>query len=110
MVLSPIRRARRAPPAGLASGAASPELGLWAGTQTRRIRPQPPADVSAGEESAREPTSVTHFLGTHGVSLWECGAAKPSQGSLEPGALRAAVSLGGQATAEGALLLPFASL
>ena len=58
-VLSPIRRTRRAPPAGLASGAASPELGLWAGTQTRRIRPQPPAHVSAGEESAREPTSLT---------------------------------------------------
>ena len=32
-VLSPIRRARRAPPAGLASGAASPELRLWAGTR-----------------------------------------------------------------------------
>ena len=48
-MLSPIRRARRAPPAGLASGAASPELRLWAGTQTRRIRPQPPAHVSAGE-------------------------------------------------------------
>ena len=109
-VLSPIRRARRAPPAGLASGAASPELRLWAGTQTRRIRPQPPAHVSAGEESAREPTSLTHFLGTHGVSLWECGDAKPSQGPLEPGALRAELCLGGQGTAEGALLLPFASL
>ena len=109
-VLSPIRRGRRAPPAGLASGAASPELGLWAGTQTRRIRPQPPAHVSAGEESAREPTSDTHFLGTHGVSLWECGAAKPSQGPLEPSALREGVTLGGQATAEGALVLPFASL
>ena len=101
---------RRAPPAGLASGAASPELGLWAGTQTRRIRPQTPAHVSAGEESAREPTSLTHFLGTHGVSLWECGDAKPSQGPLEPGALRAELCLGGQGTAEGALLLPFASL
>ena len=31
---------------------------------------QPPAHVSAGEESGGEPTSVTHFLGTHGVSLW----------------------------------------
>ena len=109
-VHSPIRRGRRAPPAGLASGAASPELGLWAGTQTRRIRPQTPAHVSAGEESAREPTSLTHFLGTHGVSLWECGDAKPSQGPLEPGALRAELCLGGQGTAEGALLLPFASL
>ena len=48
---------------------ASPELGLWAGTQTRRIRPQTPAHVSAGEESAREPTSVIHFLGTQGISL-----------------------------------------
>ena len=28
-VHSPIRRGLRAPPAGLASGAASPELGLW---------------------------------------------------------------------------------
>ena len=103
---SPIRRGRRAPPAGLASGAASPELGLWAGTQTRRIRPQPPANVSAGEESAREPTFVTHFLGTHGVSVWASGAANPSQGPLKPGALRAALSLGSQATAEGYLLLP----
>ena len=66
--------------------------------------------VSAGEESAREHMSLTHFLGTHRVSLWECGDAKPSQGPLEPGALRAALSLGGQATAEGALLMPFASL
>ena len=45
-----------------------------------------------------------------GVSLWECGDAKPSQGPLEPGALRAELGLGGQGTAEGALLLPFASL
>ena len=109
-VLSPIRRARRAPPAGLASGAASPEMGLWAGTQTRRIKPQTPAHVSAGEESAREPTSVIQFLGTQGISLRVCGAENPSQGIWEPGALRAVLSLGGQATAEGALLLPFASL
>ena len=106
---SPIRRGRRAPPAGLASGAASPELVLWAGTQTRRIRHQPPAHVSAGEESAREATSVTHFQGTHGVSLWVCGAAKPNQGPLEPGALRAALSLGSQATSEAALQLPLTS-
>ena len=79
-VHSPMRRGLRAPPAGLASRAASPELGMRAGTQTRRIRHQPPAHVSAGEESAREPTSLPHFLGTHGVSLWECGDAKPSQG------------------------------
>ena len=32
-----------------------------------------------------------------------CGAADPSQGTWEPGALRAALSLGGQATAGGAL-------
>ena len=32
-----------------------------------------------------------------------CGAADPSQGPWEPGALRAALSLGGQATAGGAL-------
>ena len=107
---SPIRRGRRAPPAGLASGAASPELVLWAGTQTPSIRPQPPAHVSAGEESAREPTSVTHSQGTHRDSLWLSGAADSSQGPWEPGVLRAALSLGGKATAEGALLLPFASL
>ena len=29
--------------------------------------------VTGSLESAREPTSLTHFLGTHGVSLWECG-------------------------------------
>ena len=66
--------------------------------------------VSAGEESAREHTSLTHFLGTHGVSLWECGDAKPSQGPLEPGARRAALNLGGQATAGGTLQFPFPSL
>ena len=58
----PIRRGSRAPPAGLASGAEFPELGLWAGTQTGRIRPEPLAHVSAGQESAREPTSVIHLL------------------------------------------------
>ena len=72
--------------------------------------PQPPAHVSAGEESAREPTSVTHSQGTHRDSLWLSGAADSSQGPWEPGVLRAALSLGGKATAEGALLLPFASL
>ena len=66
--------------------------------------------VSAGEESAREPTSVTHSQGTHRDSLWLSGAADSSQGPWEPGVLRAALSLGGQATAEGALLLPFDSL
>ncbi|RKX07144.1 hypothetical protein D9A57_11650, partial [Streptococcus agalactiae] len=38
------------------SGAACPELGLWAGVKTRRGRPQTAAHVSAGEESAREAT------------------------------------------------------
>ena len=109
-VHSPIRRGLRAPPAGLASGAASPELGLWAGTQTRRISPETPAHISAGEESAREPTSVIQFLGAHGISLWESGAEDPSQGPWEPGALRAVLNLGGQATAGGALLLPFPSV
>ena len=109
-VLSPIRRARRAPPAGLASGAASPELGLWAGTQTCRIRLQRLAHVSAREKSARETTSVIHCLGAHGLSLRVCGAEDPSQGPWEPGALRAALSLGGQATAGRALKLPFPSL
>ena len=100
-VHSPIRWGSRAPPAGLASGAASPELEVWARTQTGRIRPQPPADVSAGEESARKPRSVMHLLGAHGVSLRVCGAAVPSQGPWEPGALRAVLSLGGQANAGG---------
>ena len=109
-VHSSIRRGLRAPPAGLASGAASPELGLWAGTQTRSIRPQQPAHVSAGEEGARKPTSVIHFLGAHGISLWVCRAEDPSQGPWEPGALRAALSLGGHASAGGVLQLPFLSL
>ena len=68
------------------------------------------AHVSAGEESAREPTSVIHFLGTHGISLRVCGAENPSQGPWEPGALRVALNPGGQATAGGALQLPFPSL
>ena len=108
-VHSPIRQGLRAPPAGLASGAASPELGLWAGTQTRRISPETPAHISAGEESAREPTSVIQFLGAHGISLRESGAEDPSQGPWEPGALGAALILGGLETAGGALQLPFPS-
>ena len=62
-----------------------------------------PKDVSAGEESAREATCVRQLLGAQGVSLRVCGPADPSQGPWEPGALRAALSLGGQATAGGAL-------
>ena len=38
------------------------------------------------------------------------GAENPSQGTWEPGALRVALNLGGQATAGGALQLPFPSL
>ena len=108
-VHSASRRGRSAPPAGLGSGAACPELGLWAGAQTGRGRPQPAAHVSAGEESAREATCVGQLLGAQGVSLRVCGAADPSQGPWEPGALRSALSLGGQATAERALHLPFPS-
>ena len=44
------------------------------------------------------------------ILVFVCGAADPSQGPWEPGALRAALSLGGQATAGGALHLPFPSL
>ena len=77
---------------------------------TQRSLSPPQAHVSAGEERAREPTCVRQLLGAHRVSHRVCGAADPSKGPLEPGALRAALSLGGQATAEGALLLPFASL
>ena len=54
--------------------------------------------------------AITHSQGTHRDSLWLSGAADSSQGPWEPGVLRAALSLGGKATAEGALLLPFASL
>ena len=63
--------------------------------------------VSAGEESAREPTSVIHFMGAHAISPRLSGAEDPSQGPWEPGALRVALNLGGQATAGGALQLPF---
>ena len=63
--------------------------------------------VSAGEESAREPTCVRQLLGARRVSIWVCGAADTSQGPWEPGALLAALNLGVQATAGGALLLPF---
>ena len=54
--------------------------------------------------------SVMHLLGAHGVSLQVCGAADPSQGPWEPGALREALSLGCQATAGGAMQVPFPSL
>ena len=74
------------------------------------IRPESPEHVSAGEESAREPTSVIHILGAHGISLQVCEAEDPSQGPWEPGALRAALSLGGHASAGGVLQLPFPSL
>ena len=50
------------------------------------------------------------LLGAHGVSLRVCGAADHTQGPWEPGALRVALSLRGQATAGGALQLPFPSL
>ena len=101
------RWGRSAPPAGLGSGAACPELGLWAVAQAPRGRPQPAAHVSAGEESAREATCVRQLLGAQGVSLRECVAADKSPGPWEAGALRAALSLCGQATAGGALHLPF---
>ena len=53
------------PAAGLGSGAASPELGLWAGAQTGRGRPQPAAHPPAGEQRAREATCVRQLLGAH---------------------------------------------
>ena len=52
----------------------------------------------------------SHFLGTQGISLRVCGAENPSQGPWEPGALGAALILGGLETAGGALQLPFPSL
>ena len=108
-VLSPIRRARRAPPAGLASGAASPELRLWeeprhAGSGPNHLH------MSLLGRKVLGNLRLSHFLGTHRVSLRVCGFAKPSQGPMEPGAFREALSLGGQATAGGALKLPFPSL
>ena len=42
---------------------------------------------------------VRQLLGAQGVSLRVCGAADPSQGPWEPGALCAAMSLGGEANA-----------
>ena len=51
-----------------------------------------------------------HFLGTQGISLRVCGAENPSQGPWEPGALGAALILGGLEIAGGALQLPFPSL
>ena len=44
------------------------------------------------------------------ISLRVCGAENPSQGPWEPGALGAALILGGLETAGGALQLPFPSL
>ena len=46
---------------------------------------------------------VAFILGAVSCFVLYCGAADPSQGPWEPGALRAALSLGGQATAGGAL-------
>ena len=76
-VQSASRRGRSAPPAGLGSQAACPELGLWAGAETRRGRPQPAAHVSAWEESGREASCVRQLLGAHRVSLLVCGATEP---------------------------------
>ena len=83
---------------------------LTAGRQLRGTEPSSGLERDAGEESAREPTSVIHFLGTQGISLRVCGAENPSQGPWEPGALGAALILGGLETAGGALQLPFPSL
>ena len=102
-VHSASRWGRSGPPAILGSGAPCHELGLWAGAQAPRGRPQPAAHVSAGEESAREATCVSQLLGAQGVSLRVCGAADHSQGPWETGALHAALTLGGHATAGGAL-------
>ena len=52
---------------------------------------------------------MKQLLGAQGVSLLVCGAADPSQGPWEPGALREALSLGGQEPLEEpctALLFP----
>ena len=50
-----------------------------------------------------------HLLGAEGVSLRVCRAADPSKGPWEPGALRAALTLGGKQPLEErctALLFP----
>ena len=64
-VHSASRRSHTSPPAGLGSGVTSPELGLWAGTQTRRGRPKQPAHSSAGEKSIREPMYFRQMMGDH---------------------------------------------
>ena len=87
----------------------SPVLGLWVGAKTHRGRPKPPTHVSAGEKSAREPTSLRHLLGTHGLSLW-AWAASHTQGPREPSALSAALSLCSQAPPGEAILSLFLSL
>ena len=46
--------------------------------------PKTPAHVSAGEESAKEPTSVIHFMGANGISLRVFGQKTPARG---PGSL-----------------------
>ena len=69
------------------------------GTSGTQGQAPPAAHVSAGEESDREAMCVRQLLGAEGVSLRVCGAADPSQGPWEPGALRAALSLGGEAKA-----------
>ena len=84
----------------------------WGGRWRPHTQGQAPATCTrlCSEESAREPTCVRQLLGAHGVSLWVCGAADPSQGPWEPGALRVALSLSGQATCGGALHLSFSFL
>ena len=72
-----------------------------------------PVDCSPAGSSVHgilQATSVIHFLGTQGISLRVCGAENLSQGPWEPGALGAALILGGLETAGGALQLPFPSL
>ena len=48
-----------------------------------------------------------HFLGENGISLQVCGAEDHSQGPWEPGALSAAMILGGLETAEEPCSCPF---
>ena len=61
------------------------------------------ARLAQGRAAMRQQLFPYTTLFRSGVSLRVCGAADPSQGPWEPGALRAALSLGGQATAGGAL-------
>ena len=102
------------PPRLSAERSAPGSQGPWLGSaapHTRRLTPWAPSScpthVASLALSSPAETCVRQLLGTQGVSLRVCGAADKSHGPWEPGALRAELSLGGQATAGEALHLLF---